>query len=83
MKGDKVKPFYLNRKSDPTGTSGTGLVAMGAVFPSGKVYIEWVASNHVSWGIFNNIDDVTLIHGHEGSTEVVMGNPYEKKGKRK
>ena len=74
MKGDKVKPFYLLRHVDLTGTSGTGIVAMGAIMPSGQVFLEWVSSNHVSWNMFNNIEDVNLINGHDGNTEIVYGD---------
>lgn len=83
MKGDQVKPFYLMRHVDLTGTSGTGIVAMGAVFPSGMVFMEWVASNHVSWNIFDNIEDVKAINGHDGNTEIVFGSAPEDKKKNK
>lgn len=83
MKGDKVKPFYLYRKEDVSGISGVGVVALGAVFPSGKVELEWIASNHVSWGTFPNIDILRQLHGHEGRTEIIMGNPPDDKPKRK
>lgn len=83
MKGDKVKPFYLLRKEDVSGVSGTGVVAMGAIYPSGQVYLEWIASNHVSWGIFNNIDELIQLHGHEGKTQVIMGDPEDKPKKAK
>lgn len=83
MLGDQVKPFYLLRHVDLTGTSGTGIVAMGAIFPSGQVFMEWVASNHVSWNMFNNIEDVNRINGHDGNTEIIMGNPPDNKPKRK
>lgn len=82
MKGDKVKPFYLFRKVDVSGTSGTGVVAMGAIFPSGQVFMEWIASNHVSWNMFDNIEDVKTIHGHDGSSEIIMGNPDDKPKKK-
>lgn len=78
MKGDKVKPFYLLRHVDLTGTSGTGVVAMGAIMPSGQVFLEWTASNHVSWNMFDNIEDVNLINGHDGNTEIIYGDPQPK-----
>lgn len=81
MNGDKVKSFYLNRKSDITGTSGVGIVAYGAILPSGKVVMEWV-SYHSSLNIFDNIEHITQIHGHEGATEVIMGEPKPKRKKR-
>lgn len=33
---DKFQEFYLQRNEDVSGTSGTGIVARGIVFPSGK-----------------------------------------------
>ena len=51
--------------------------------PSGQVFLEWVSSNHVSWNMFNNIEDVNLINGHDGNTEIVYGDVLENKPKRK
>jgi len=79
---DKFKEFYLLRKVDVSGTSGTGIVARGVVFPSGKAIMEWT-SFHTSMGIYNNVDDVLAIHGHNGATEVVMGAPPEPKKRKK
>lgn len=83
MKGDKIKVFYLFRKEDVSGISGIGIVALGAIFPSGKVELEWIATNHVSWGEFPNIDILKQLHGHEGKTEIIMGDPEDKPKKRK
>jgi hypothetical protein len=77
MRGDKVQPFYLLRKEDVSGTSGVGVVAYGAKFPSGHCMLEW-ASNHVSWEFLQNIEEIEKLHGHGGKTTVVMGNPPEK-----
>lgn len=77
----KVQPlqsFYLYREEDVSGTSGEGLVAMGTVLPSGKCVLEWT-SFHTSVAIYNNIQDVELIHGHNGKTKVVL---IEKKKKK-
>lgn len=82
MKGDKVKPFYLFRKEDVSGNSGVGVVALGAIFPSGQVFLEWIASNHVSWNMFDNIEDVKAINGHEGRTEIIMGDPEDREEKK-
>lgn len=82
MKGDSLQQFYLQRNEDLTGTSGTGVVARGCVLPSGKVILEWT-SFHTSIGIYNNINDVELIHGHEGRTQVVMGSPTDKPKRKK
>lgn len=68
------KEFYLNRIEDESGVSGTGVVARGVIFPSGKAVLEW-QTFHTSLCIYNNISDVESIHGHNGKTKVVMGSP--------
>lgn len=63
----QIKRFYLQRIEDESGVSGTGKVAEGVILGSGKVILEW-CTFHTSLGIYNNINDVELIHGHEGKT---------------
>lgn len=78
----KVQPlqsFYLLREVDASGVSGTGIVAMGVILPSGKCVLEWT-SFHTSVAVYNNIQDVELIHGHGDKTKVVL---IEQKGKKK
>lgn len=78
---DKFQEFYLVRIEDETGISGTGLVARGVVFPSGRVVMEW-QTFHSSICHYNNINDIEAIHGHNGKTKVVMGAPKEPKKKK-
>lgn len=75
---DTFKEFYLQRVEDESGVSGTGVVARGMVFPSGKVVLEW-QTFHTSICIYQNLQDVEAIHGHGGKTLVVMGNPHAEK----
>jgi hypothetical protein len=65
-----VKLFVLNRKVDAGGVSGTGIVAEGCVFENGKVVLSWRTAN-TSLGIYDSIEIMTKIHGHDGKTEVV------------
>lgn len=74
---DTFKEFYLKRIEDESGISGTGVVARGTILPSGKVVLEW-QTFHTSLCIYNNIHDVESIHGHNGKTLVIMGNPNDK-----
>jgi hypothetical protein len=67
----KVQLFHLWRDEDPSGVSGVGRVAVGAVFPSGKVVLEWLGS-HDTLGIYDDIERVQYIHGHGGKTRVVF-----------
>ncbi len=71
---DKIKHFHLKRHEDVSGTSGVGIVARGVVLPSGAAVLEWTTF-HSSICIYKNIEDVEKIHGHDGKTEVVIGDP--------
>jgi hypothetical protein len=65
-----MRRFYLQRHEDATGTSGTGKVAEGVVFQCGRVALTWLT--HVACvSIYDNIQGVETIHGHDGKTEVV------------
>ena len=66
-----MKMFYLVRKEDESGVSGTGRVAQGFVFDNGRVSVTWL-SEHPSTTVYDNIGEVRAIHGHEGKTEVVF-----------
>ena len=57
-----MKIFYLKRKEDETGVSGTGRVAQGFVFDNGKVAITWL-SEHPSVTVYDSIGEVHAIHG--------------------
>ena len=77
-----IQHFYLKRKVDVSGTSGTGIVARGVILPSGNCVLEWLTF-HSSIAIYKNIEDVEKIHGHDGATEVILGDPPIKKKKDK
>lgn len=67
-----MKTFHLQRETDVTGISGTGVVAEGVEFSDGCVVIRWVTGAHrstVQWD--GGIEDVYAIHGHGGATQVV------------
>jgi hypothetical protein len=78
----KIQSFYLNRKEDETGVSGTGVVAIGAILPSGHCVMEWLTFTS-SIAIYKSLNDVSEIHGHGGKTEVMMGDPPVKKTTKK
>ena len=67
----KMKMFWLYRKEDESGVSGTGIVAEGVIFTSGKCALCWCAEL-TSIAIYDNMDDLMAIHGHGGKTEVQM-----------
>src|SRR5258708_5088529 len=66
-----LKRLYLERTLDPVGISGTGVIAEGVVFSNGKVVLQWL-TNYQSVGIYVSISDVLSIHGHNGTTSVVV-----------
>jgi len=65
-----VRRFQLQRHEDVTGVSGTGIVAEGVEFSTGKVVLQWLTetSSVVIWG---SIEDAIKVHGHGGLTELV------------
>ncbi|MDA8345465.1 MAG: hypothetical protein M0Z66_08275 [Thermaerobacter sp.] len=70
----KIRPFYLHRIVDASGVSGTGIVAVGVVLPSGKAVLEW-CSRWKTVTVFESIGQVERIHGHAGRTLLHWGLP--------
>src|SRR5260370_40437410 len=63
--------FELWRDEGVSRVSGVGRVAVGVVFPSGKVVLEWLGSD-TTFGIYDKLDHVERIHGHGGKTPIVF-----------
>jgi hypothetical protein len=61
--------FILHRSEDECNVSGTGTVAEGIRFSSGRCVIAWLTSTP-SIGIYENISDLEKVHGHKGKTVV-------------
>lgn len=70
----KIRKFHLKRNIDESGVSGTGVVAVGVILPSGRAIIEWVSkrTSANSLGIYDDIEDLEAVHGHQGATKVVF-----------
>jgi hypothetical protein len=68
---EALRVFNLMRDEDVSGVSGVGRVAVGVVFPSGKVVLEWLGSD-TTFGIYDKLDHVERIHGHGGKTRIVF-----------
>jgi len=64
-----TRKFVLERNEDVSGMSGTGIVAVGFVLPSGFAIMEWV-SLEKSIGFYHSIAQLEKVHGHEGRTIV-------------
>ena len=61
--------FLLVRYDDESGVSGTGVVAEGVQFSTGRCVLAWV-TRFRSLAIYNSIDEIREIHGHDGKTHV-------------
>ncbi len=64
-----MRRFVLVRIKDATGVSGTGIVAEGTVFTDGRSVIRWLREPH-AMGIYQTLNDVITVHGHEGATRL-------------
>lgn len=67
---DTHRRFILMRKEDVSGTSGTGHVADGVEFRDGVAVIRWNTKTS-STAVYNSIEDLVAIHGHNGATFIV------------
>lgn len=72
-----MRRFILNRITDISGISGTGIVAEGVVFNDGAVVINWLTEFR-SIVIWTKIEDVIAVHGHGGNTMIEWIDPEEK-----
>lgn len=66
----KFRRFIMCRLKDESGVSGEGLIAEGTKFSSGKCVISWTSDVH-SVEVYDSIDEIVRIHGHEGKTRIV------------
>ncbi|OPC83035.1 hypothetical protein B4N89_20700 [Embleya scabrispora] len=66
--------FYLDRRTDVTGASGTGRVADGVMWPDGTVTVRWRGArpSTVNWA---SIHDAEHVHGHGGATVITWIDP--------
>jgi len=66
---DNMRRFYLKRLEDESGVSGTGRIAEGVEFSDGNCAIHWLTHTACT-GVYNNMKQLLLIHGHGGKTIV-------------
>ena len=59
-----MKTFTMERRSDESGVSGTGVVLEGVVFEDGRVVIRWLPGNaHAqSTACYDSFEDFETIH---------------------
>jgi hypothetical protein len=66
--------FVTHRRIDHSGISGTGIVATGIQFHDGQVVLKWLT--HVSsLAIYQSIEALEAIHGHNGDTTIEWIDP--------
>lgn len=69
--------FTIHRHEDPSGVSGTGVVAEGWESSDGKwVTLLWL-SDTPSLCVYRDIRAVELVHGHGGKTQIVWDTPTQ------
>lgn len=68
---DTLRRFALVRDVDVTGTSGTGVVALGVVLPDGHAAMRWVVGEYQSTVTWESVEAIDTVHGHEGRTRLV------------
>ena len=61
--------FYLIRNHDFSGVSGTGIVAEGVMFSTGRAVLNWL-NGVQSVGVYDSIEDLLTVHGHSGATVI-------------
>ena len=66
-----MRTFKLVRKEDKSGVSGCGIVGEGVEFHDFQAVLSWFGNFHTIT-VFPRVEDITKIHGHAGSTEVVF-----------
>jgi hypothetical protein len=64
-----MRRFRLVRDEDVSGISGVGTVAEGVLFSNGKIALGW-CSDVRSVTVYDDLEDLEAIHGHEGRTRI-------------
>jgi murein DD-endopeptidase MepM/ murein hydrolase activator NlpD len=64
-----MRLFTLERLEDESGVSGVGTVAEGVQFTNGRCVLCW-KTDVKSIAIYDNLEDIKFIHGHNGKTEI-------------
>lgn len=59
--------FHLVRRTDVSGVSGVGVVAVGTEYPNGKCTLSWFGDLSCI-GVYDSTEQLIGIHGHGGVT---------------
>ena len=63
-----MRRFLLKRLEDKTGVSGAGYIAEGVQFSDGVCVLSWLTEIKSIAAIYNSIDIIDQLHGHNGKT---------------
>lgn len=72
--------FVLERLEDVNGMSGTGIVAYGVEFPTGRAVMQWRPTVEIqsgATGLYDSVGALVDIHGHGGRSVVRFLDPDE------
>ncbi|NEA30160.1 hypothetical protein [Streptomyces sp. SID13031] len=69
-----ARRFRMIRHHDVSGVSGTGPVAEGVQFTDEAVALRWYG-DYPTTTVWDSIDSVIAIHGHQGATEIEWLDP--------
>lgn len=72
-----MRRFLLVRHFDPSGVSGTGIVAQGVEFADGAAALRWTGT-HPSTATWSSVEHIRVIHGHSGRTVVRWIDPFDR-----
>ena len=74
-----MRRFELYRYRDPSGISGTGVVAIGLEFPPDHEGHQWIAlkwlGRHPALTLWPSLYDLLEVHGHLGASDVRWLDP--------
>lgn len=62
--------FHLQRDRDVSGVSGTGVVALGVLWPDQTASVRWLG-DRPSIVFWDDMADAVAVHGHGGATRIV------------
>lgn len=68
--------YEMWRRHDVSGVSGEGRVAFLTEYPGGKVTLAWCSGEVHSVSVYDSLDELLQIHGHDGATVLVQIFPY-------
>ena len=74
-----MRSFCLVREESVNGVSGTGMVAKGVVFSTGKDVLPW-CSEYRSVTVYDTVTDLETAHGRGGRTRIAWLVPWDRRG---